>query len=83
MGFQCGWCNAAEFAISNPYPNGLLQPLTSQADVLQLGQGVTIMDRDNLSNTYTQQWNLSLQRELPGGWLVEAGYAGNKGTRLP
>ena len=69
--------------ISNPYPNGLLQPLTSQADVLQLGQGVTIMDRKNLSNTYTQQWNLSVQRELPGGWLVEAGYAGNKGTRLP
>ncbi len=41
------------------------------------------MDRKNLSNTYTQQWNLSVQRELPGGWLVEAGYAGNKGTRLP
>ena len=41
------------------------------------------MDRDNLSNIYTQQWNVSLQRELPGSWLVEAGYAGNKGTRLP
>jgi Carboxypeptidase regulatory-like domain len=70
-------------SLSNPFPTGLLQPATSQADILQLGQALNIMDRDNLSNTYIQQWNLSLQRELPGSWLVEAGYAANKGTRLP
>src|SRR3989454_698740 len=30
----------------------------------------------------TQQWNLGLQRELPWKWVLEAGYAGAKGTHL-
>ncbi len=31
---------------------------------------------------YVQQWNLTLQRELPGRWVVSAGYAGNRGVHL-
>ncbi len=31
---------------------------------------------------YVQQWNLSVQRELPGGISFDAGYVGNKGTKL-
>jgi hypothetical protein len=31
---------------------------------------------------YVQQWNLTLQRELPGGLSVDAGYVANKGTKL-
>jgi carboxypeptidase family protein len=30
----------------------------------------------------TQQWNLSIQRELPRNWVVEIGYVGTKGTHL-
>ena len=30
----------------------------------------------------TQQWNLSVQRELPGNWILEIGYVGTKGTHL-
>jgi hypothetical protein len=30
----------------------------------------------------TQQWNFTLQRELPGRWIVEIGYVGTKGTHL-
>jgi hypothetical protein len=30
----------------------------------------------------TQQWNLSVQRSLPKGWIVELGYVGTKGTHL-
>ena len=29
-----------------------------------------------------QQWNLTVQRELPGKWVFEAGYVGSKGTHL-
>jgi hypothetical protein len=29
-----------------------------------------------------QQWNLSLQYELAGDWLIETSYAGSKGTKL-
>jgi len=69
--------------ISNPFPTGLLIPPSTQADILQVGQSLNIHDRANKSNTYTQHWNFSVQRELPGNWLAEVGYAGNKGTRLP
>ncbi|MGH9839037.1 MAG: carboxypeptidase regulatory-like domain-containing protein, partial [Blastocatellia bacterium] len=31
---------------------------------------------------YVQQWNLSVQRELVGGLSFDAGYVGNKGTKL-
>ena len=30
----------------------------------------------------TQQWNLSIQRQLPGNWVLEVGYVGTKGTHL-
>jgi len=30
----------------------------------------------------TQQWNLSVQRSLPGGWVMDLGYVGAKGTHL-
>lgn len=69
--------------LTNPYPTGLLIPPTTPADLLQVGQSINIHDRGNKTNTYTQHWNFSVQRELGGNWLVEAGYAGNKGTRLP
>jgi hypothetical protein len=69
--------------IDNPYPDGLLQPPSREAERLQMGLGVTIMDRGNKSNIYNQQWNFALQHELPGGFLVETAYTGNKGTHLP
>ncbi|MGB8013776.1 MAG: TonB-dependent receptor [Terriglobales bacterium] len=30
----------------------------------------------------TQQWNLTLQRELPQRWVLEIGYVGTRGTHL-
>jgi len=30
----------------------------------------------------TQQWNLSVQRQLPDSWIFEIGYVGTKGTHL-
>jgi hypothetical protein len=30
----------------------------------------------------TQQWNLTLQRELPKQWILEIGYVGTRGTHL-
>ena len=30
----------------------------------------------------TQQWNLTVQRQLGGNWVAEVGYVGTKGTRL-
>src|SRR5262249_54782628 len=33
-------------------------------------------------NSYVQSWNLNVQREVPGGIGVQAGYFGSKGTHL-
>jgi hypothetical protein len=69
--------------LDNPFPTGLLQAPDTIVYRTQLGLGLLVMDRDNKSNIYNQQWNFTLQRQLPGEWLIEAGYAGNKGTRIP
>ncbi|MBM3724542.1 MAG: TonB-dependent receptor [Acidobacteria bacterium] len=36
----------------------------------------------HLRTSYTQQWNLTLQKRLPGGIFWDVGYVGSKGTRL-
>ena len=36
----------------------------------------------NYKLAYVQLWNLDVQRELPGGWLMNVDYNGSKGTRL-
>jgi hypothetical protein len=69
--------------LANPFPAGRMTPTGSSAGALtQLGQGVSGNVRD-LRRGYSQQWGLSVQRELPGSWLVEAGYMGNRGVHLP
>ncbi len=69
--------------LSNPYPTGVLPPLTTKSDLLLLGQSINIRDRGNRANTYAQQWNFGIQQEFASDWLIEVAYAGNKGTRLP
>lgn len=36
----------------------------------------------NFVPPYAQQWNLTLQREVARGWMVELGYVGSAGDRL-
>ncbi|MGH9671615.1 MAG: carboxypeptidase regulatory-like domain-containing protein [Bryobacteraceae bacterium] len=45
------------------------------------GQGMRYQDR-HAPTPYLQQWNFTLQRALPGNWVISASYAGNKGTKL-
>jgi hypothetical protein len=40
-----------------------------------------IINRNNRTS-YTQQWNLHIQRQLTEGLMVEVGYVGTKGTKL-
>lgn len=39
------------------------------------------IDADRVPS-YMQQWNLNVQREVPGNILLEVGYVGSKGTHL-
>lgn len=69
--------------LANPFPNGRRDPIgSSQGPLSLLGQGVGGNLRD-IRRGYSQQWSLSVQRQLPGNWLVETGYMGNRGAHLP
>ncbi|MCC6540199.1 MAG: TonB-dependent receptor, partial [Bryobacterales bacterium] len=73
---------------SNPFPSGLEVPAAPGAGLLtNIGQDFGASGRDGAvdrSNRvgYSQQWNLNIQRELPGTVSVELAYVGNKGTKL-
>jgi hypothetical protein len=47
-------------------------------------QPTTVLTVENgMRPPYSQNWNFALQRSFGGGYLAEARYIGNKGTRLP
>jgi hypothetical protein len=70
--------------LRNPFPNGLLPAPGRSPNVQRLlyGQGPSAAIY-NSPYPYAQQWNLDIQRELPGGMALSAAYAGSKGTHLP
>ncbi len=44
--------------------------------------GFSFFGDRNLRTPYTQQWNLTVQRQIGRGWVAETGYVGTKGTAL-
>ena len=68
--------------LSNPFQNGLTLPRGAADGVRTfLGQGITFFNQNPLS-PYNQRYELSVQRELPGGWVAEVAYVGNRGTHI-
>lgn len=68
--------------LRNPYPQGLRVPTgnTLGAGTL-LGENIAFVDRF-IRMPYAEQWNLNVQRELPGKLLIEAAYVGSRGVKL-
>lgn len=67
--------------LRNPFPNGF-RALPGAADGLLTATGGTLeAPLRNQVVPYTLQWNLTLQRELPGRVLFEIGYIGNGGRQ--
>ncbi len=68
--------------LSNPFVNGIQEPLgASQGIETFLGQSVTFFNQ-NPKSPRMQRWQIGVQRELPGGWVVEAAYVGNRGSQI-
>jgi hypothetical protein len=59
-----------------------LGTLGTQQYATQTVQSFTVAQNSNHPAGYIQQWNLNIQRELPGGFFVSAAYVGSKGTHL-
>jgi hypothetical protein len=69
--------------LNNPFPNGLSQPTGSKlGPATGLGQAITFSELGDVV-PYSEQWNFNVQRILPGAVLLEAGYAGSHGLKLP
>jgi hypothetical protein len=68
--------------LSNPFQGGL-SVARGAADGVQtfLGQTVSFFNPNPLS-PYNQRFDLSVQRELTGAWVVEISYVGNRGTHI-
>jgi hypothetical protein len=63
-------------------PAALIAPAgASGGPTAYRGQAV-FYQNPNAPTPYSLQWNLSVQRQLPGGWTASAAYVGNKGTHL-
>ncbi|MFN0121109.1 MAG: carboxypeptidase regulatory-like domain-containing protein [Blastocatellia bacterium] len=64
-------------------PSAPLQPLGSALGPNLFAPSNNAGFREAYSPTpMSQQWNLSLQQQLPGGFMVEATYSANHGTHL-
>ncbi len=76
-------------SISLPFPNGISLPPGrslgtegTQQFLTQVVQSITEVDRGHHPDSYVQQWNVSVERQLPAGFLLSAAYVGSKGTHL-
>jgi hypothetical protein len=55
----------------NPFNGGFAQPMT------------LLVLNPSLRLPYAQDWNLNIERAFGRDWLLEVGYIGTKGTKLP
>jgi hypothetical protein len=76
-------------SISLPFPYGISPPpgrslgtRGTQQFLTQVVQAITEVDRTNHPGSYVQQWNVSLERQIRGGFRLSAAYVGSKGTHL-
>jgi hypothetical protein len=68
-------------SLANPFPNGYIAE--TKRDLASLvGQNPGTIVPENRTNGLVQRWEVSLQRELPARWLLEAAYIGNRGSDL-
>lgn len=85
-----GFASETAFAPNGPFrafqfsagPSALNLPLgAAGGPSIARGQNVRVQVAEAPA-PYLQQWNLTLQRALPGDWVVSASYAGNRGVKL-
>ncbi len=71
--------------LSNPFPNGLIQPPGRSLGLLNdVGYGAIGPLRTEAAarTPYEQSWSLGIQRQLTGSILLDVEYVGKKGTHL-
>ena len=68
--------------LSNPYPQGFRPlPGSSEGLLTQVGANLQAPLEETLT-PWSQQWNVNVQRELPGQISLEVAYVGTRGLQL-
>ena len=68
--------------LRDPFPDGLNQPTRNTlGPATFLGQDIRVWDR-HAATPYAAQWQANLQRQLPGGVLLDVAYSANRGIKL-
>lgn len=74
--------------LSQGFPQSLSAPsvqpssfLSPPAQLLGVAPNIVVFD-PNMKQATVHQWNLTIQRQLPGGFVLQVGYVGNRGERL-
>ncbi|HWQ35603.1 MAG TPA: carboxypeptidase regulatory-like domain-containing protein [Blastocatellia bacterium] len=70
------------FYLQDGFPQNFNRPPFIRSD-FQNGQGILYRPVDANHRPYSQQWNLTIERQLPQDVFLSVAYVGNKGTRLP
>jgi hypothetical protein len=69
-------------SITNPFPNGLVQPSGNTRGTLTgVGGNISYVDQ-NSTAPRVQQYSVDIQRELPGSQAISFGYSGSRGDHL-
>jgi hypothetical protein len=69
-------------SFADPFPNGVQQPAGNSLGLLtQVGDAVNFVDQSGGSGR-VQQYTLDIQRQLPSGIVVSAGYIGSWSSHL-
>jgi hypothetical protein len=69
--------------LSNPYPNGLVQPTGNALGGLSgVGQALTVFSPTSASAGYVQEYSLELQRQAPAGIVLSVGFIGSHSLHL-
>lgn len=70
------------FNWDNGFPTDRYVPPVFDASRADRASSASYIDPAYGGAAYTQQWNLNIQRELAGGFVLDVGYVGNKSTGL-
>jgi hypothetical protein len=75
-----GFADDPSIYLRNPYPSPRPLPNTDPNSANYLDVATTARDANRPG--YTQNYNFTIQYELPGSTVLELAYIGNKGTRM-
>jgi len=68
--------------LADPFPDGVVNPPGASLGLATfIGRGIGFRPLDR-KNGLSQRWEVGVQRELPGQWLIEIAYIGNRGYDL-